>query len=64
MDQNRRQGQSNQADSDARGQQQSKRPWDGNERRIGTPDRRQNGSQPHNRNTAEDVRMMNEGSSR
>jgi hypothetical protein len=44
---------------------QSKQQWDGNDRRMGKPDRRQqnNGQRP-NRNTADDTRMMNEGSSR
>ena len=67
MDQNRNQpqGQSNQVSSNARGQQQSKQQWDGNDRRMGTPDRRQRGDdQRSNRNTTEDVLMMNEGSSR
>ena len=66
MDQNRNQpqGQGNQVSSNARGQQQSKQSWDGNDRRSGTPDRRQSAAQPPIRNTAEDVRMMNEGSSR
>jgi hypothetical protein len=65
MDENRKpQGQSNQISSNARGQQQSKKSWDGNERRTGTPDRRQSAAQPRNRNTADDVRLMNEGSSR
>jgi len=44
---------------------QKLKPWDGNDRRLGIPDRRQqnNGQRP-NRNTADDMRMMNEGSSR
>ena len=67
MDQNRKpQGQGNQISSNARGQQQSKKSWDGNERRTGnnTPDRRQSAAQPRNRNTADDVPTMNQGSSR
>ena len=65
MDQNRKpQGQSDQVSSNARGQQQSTQSWDGSERRLGTPDRRQGAARPPNRNTANDVRMMNEGSSR
>ena len=67
MDQNRNQtqGQSNQAGTNARGQQQSKKSWDGNERRMGQPDRRQQGGdQRESRNTSADIRMMNEGSSR
>ena len=67
MDQNRKQpqGQSNQVSTNARGQQQSKKPWDGNERRMGAPDRRQQGGeQRQSRNTSADIQMMNEGSSR
>jgi hypothetical protein len=66
MDQNHNQpkGQGNQISTNARGQQQSKQPWDGSERRMGTPDRRQNGAHPPKRNTTDDIRMMNEGSSR
>jgi hypothetical protein len=65
MDQNRTEpkGQSNQVSTNARGQQQSKQQWDGHERRMGTPDRRQ-GDQRQSRNTSADIRMMNEGSSR
>jgi hypothetical protein len=65
MDKNRYQDQSNQVSSNARGQQQSKKGWDGNDRRMGTPDRRQGSdAQRSNRNTTDDLRMMNEGSSR
>jgi len=67
MDHNRNQpqGPSQPVSSNARGPQQSKPQWDGNDRRMGTPDRRQRSDyQPPNRNTADDVRMMNEGSSR
>ena len=67
MDQNRNQpqGRSNQVGSNARGQQQSKQQWDGNDRRTGMADRRlRNDDQRSNRNTADDMRMMNEGSSR
>jgi len=65
MDKNRSQDQSNQVSTNARGQQQSKQQWDGNDRRMGMPDRRHHDDvQRRNRNTADDVRMMNEGSSR
>lgn len=66
MDQHRNQpqGQGNQVSTNARGQQQSKKAWDGNERRMGASDRRQSAAQPRDRNTSEDIRMMNEGSSR
>jgi hypothetical protein len=48
------------------GQQPSKQAWDGRERRMGTPDRRQqqSGDQRQPRNTSADIQMMNEGSSR
>ena len=64
MDQNRTEpkGQSNQARTNTRGQQPSK-PWDGHERRMGMPDRRQQ-EQRQSRNTSTDIQMMNEGSSR
>jgi hypothetical protein len=57
MDQNRNQPQDQ--------SNQKAKQWDGNDRRMGMPDRRQqnNGQRP-NRNTAADTRMMNEGSSR
>jgi hypothetical protein len=67
MDQNRTEpkGQSNQVSTNARGQQQSRQQWDGHERRMGTPDRRQQGGgQRQSRNTSADIQMMNEGSSR
>jgi len=65
MDQNRNEprGQANQVSSNARGQQPSKQPWDGHERRMGMPDRRQSDQRP-SRNTSADIQMMNEGSSR
>jgi hypothetical protein len=64
MDQNHKQPQGNQMGSTARGPQPAKS-WDGHERRMGTPDRRQqSGGERLNRNTAADMRMMNEGSSR
>jgi len=65
MDQNRTEpkGQSNQPRTSARGQQ-SKQQWDGHERRMGMPDRRQPGDQRQSRNTSADIQMMNEGSSR
>jgi hypothetical protein len=57
MDQNRNQPQDQ--------SKQSKQQWDGNDRRMGQPDRRQqNDGQRPNRNRADDTRMMNEGSSR
>jgi hypothetical protein len=66
MDQNRSQphAQGPQASGDARGQQPSKEQWDGRDRRTGMADRRQHSSRRQGRNTAADVRMMNEGSSR
>jgi hypothetical protein len=64
MDQNQKHPQGTQIGSTAHRPQQSK-PWDGHERRMGAPDRRQNsGVERQNRNTAADMRMMNEGSSR
>jgi hypothetical protein len=74
MDQNRDQpGQSNQVSSNARGQQQSKKQWDGTDRRMGMTDRRNQSDRGvrmgGNRMDAEmdrdiDVAEMNEGSSR
>jgi hypothetical protein len=63
MDPNRNQpqGQSNQGN--ARSQQTSHQSWDGHDRRMGIPDRRQSSERP-SRNTSADTRMMNEGSSR
>jgi len=64
MDQHRDHPERTQTGSNARGPQQSK-PWDGHERRLGMADRRQTtGAERQNRNTAADMRMMNEGSSR
>ncbi len=67
MDQNRNQpqGQGNQVSTNARGSmQESKKAWDGHERRVGMSDRRHEAGQHQNRNTTADTRLMNEGSSR
>ncbi len=67
MDQNRNEprGQSNQVSTNARGtMQESKKSWDGTDRRVGMSDRRQTGGQQQRRNTTADTRLMNEGSSR
>ncbi len=66
MDQNRDMphGQSNQVTSNARGQQQSKKGWDGNERRSGEHDRRRS-DMDQTREQGNTMQMeMNEGSSR
>jgi len=64
MDQNRKppHDQSNQPGT-GRGQQPSTQEWDGRDRRTGAADRRQLGAR-QSHNTAADMRMMNEGSSR
>ena len=74
MDQNRDQpGQSNQVSSNARGQQQSKKQWDGTDRRMGMTDRRNHsdrgvrmGGNRMDTDTDRDIDVaeMNEGSSR
>jgi hypothetical protein len=74
MDQNREPpGQSNQVSSNARGQQQSKKQWDGTDRRMGMTDRRNQSDRGvrmgGNRMDMDmdrdiDVAEMNEGSSR
>jgi hypothetical protein len=74
MDQHREPpGQSNQVSSNARGQQQSKKQWDGTDRRMGMTDRRNQSDRGvrmgGNRMDMDmdrdiDVAEMNEGSSR
>jgi len=74
MDQNRDQpGQSNQVSSNARGQQQSKKQWDGTDRRMGMTDRRNQSDRgirmggdrtEMDMDRDMDVAEMNEGSSR
>lgn len=79
MDQNRNQpqGQGNQVSMNARGQQQSKKEWDGSDRRMGMSDRRNrddrgqrmggqrmDGNRMDGNRMDEDTTEMNEGSSR